>query len=75
MAETRTRNKGTTVSKVESEKKSDKKKDFIIRQLDGTSLYSIAFEDGGQVPQMLSGLYTSETAAGYAIKQYEAVRR
>lgn len=75
MAETRTRNKGTTTSKVESEKKSDKKKDFIIRQLDGTSLYSIGFEDGGQVPKMLEGFYTSETAAGYAIKQYEAVRR
>lgn len=59
-----------SVSKVETS--SDKS--FIVMKQDVGVLYRIGLEGGGVVPDVLSGQYTSITAAEMDIKKYLATR-
>ncbi len=48
-----------------------KNKEFLTRRpLKNPLLFEIYFENGGEVPKFLSGLYTSETEAMEAVKIY-----
>lgn len=61
-----------TVSKVET---GENKKDMVVMRKDGTSLWVIGFENGGEVPKELSGMYTSIPVAEQAIKHYLSKRK
>lgn len=46
------------------------KKDILMRNRPGTAMIELYFDGGGEVPQCLSGAYTSEIAAKKAIEAY-----
>lgn len=50
-------------------------KEFLVRTRVQTSLYEVYFAQGGEIPGVLRGLYTSHAAAKKDIKSYEATRR
>lgn len=53
----------------------EKVKEFKVRPRSNTSLYEVYFHDGGEIPKVLRGLYTSQAEAKRDIKLYEANRR
>lgn len=62
-----------TAQKVESGKENGK--DFVIMHADGSSLYKVGYEGGGEVPaELASTLYTSITVAEKAIEAYKSKR-
>lgn len=61
-----------TVAKVEA---GENKKKMVVMRKEGTTLWCIGFENGGEVPQKLSGLYTSIPVAEIAIENYLANRK
>lgn len=63
------RTAGTTTKAVE--KKEGKSKNFLIRQREGTTLFNISYEGGGEVPAELAGLYTTEQLAEAAVARYK----
>ena len=50
------------------------KKALLVRRSRAGALFEIYFEDGGQVPEVLSGKYTREHAARTAADKYLAGR-
>ena len=40
----------------------------------GTGMYKVQFTTGGEIPQMLSGLYTTAALAKQAIEKYERIK-
>jgi len=64
--------KSNKVSTVEAGKD---KKNLIVMRKEGTTLWRIGFEGGGEVPQKLAGLYTSTKVAEQAIKDYLVKRK
>ena len=46
------------------------KKELLIRNSNGRSIYEVYYENGGELPKDLSGLYTSHSEAQKAINQY-----
>jgi len=50
-------------------------KEFLIRPRHNSSLYEVYFKQGGEIPGVLRGLYTSQSEAKKDIKNYEATRR
>lgn len=61
--------KSKAVSKVETVK--EKGKNFIVMKAENTVLYRIGYEGGGEVPAILSGLYTKPEIAERAIQAYQ----
>lgn len=62
-----------TAQKVETNKENGK--DFVIMHAEGSSLYKVGYEGGGEVPKELAEtLYTSITVAEKAIEAYKAKR-
>lgn len=53
----------------------EKVKSFKFRLRSNTALYEIYLEDGGLIPEVLKGLYTSTVTCQKAIKLYESNRR
>lgn len=47
-----------------------KRKKLVIRNVVGTPSYFIKFENGGELPKYLSGVYTSMKIAQQAIDSY-----
>lgn len=62
-----------TLQKVDSGKVGGK--DFVVMPADGSCLYKVGYEGGGEVPKELSRtLYTSIIVAEKAIEGYKAKR-
>lgn len=53
----------------------EKSKEFKVRPRQGTALYEVYFEEGGQIPKILTGAYTSQMEAKRQVKLYESNRR
>lgn len=53
----------------------EKVKTFRVKIKPGSSLYTIDFEQGGEIPKVLKGMYTSIAAAKSDIKLYEVNRK
>ena len=53
----------------------EKAKEFKVRPRANTALYEVYFEEGGQIPDILSGAYTSQMEAKRQVKLYESNRR
>ncbi len=45
-------------------------KELTVRIAQGSVMYEVFYDQGGNVPQVLGGLYTSEEIANYAIDVY-----
>lgn len=67
--------KKEVVTPVEEKEYKERPKELRYRIEPGTSLYNIYFQDGGEVPKALKGLYTSSSEAQKSIISYEASRR
>lgn len=53
----------------------ERTKSFLTRNRRNTALYEIYVENGGEVPQVLKGLYTTPTEAQKAAEHYKNTRR
>ena len=51
------------------------RKELKIRIRNGTNHFEVYFEGGGEVPQILTGLYTTENFAQRAIETYKITKR
>jgi hypothetical protein len=52
-----------------------KVKEFLCRPRSGSSLYEVYFKDGGEIPKVLKGLYTSAVEAQKSIETYKVTRK
>jgi len=51
-----------------------KKKELVIEQGEGTSMLTIKYRDGGEVPRMLQGAWNNRNQALARIESYLAMR-